>query len=155
MKKFEQIENAYKKYCRSECKDKRNDAKLRLTGYSRRVLIKIDELHGDSRMVDFFVFIDDSNLIIVILEIKGKNFSDTEVKSKFLYGSPKCEEIIENFLKKCTISGFYPIFLVPSVNSRFEWDRLKEFCIMFYKKPYGLILETGVIELSEVIKRWG
>lgn len=154
MPEIECLKKKYSKYEQSKCKEKGSFAKLRLSNYPNKIILKSDTIEKTKKMCDFFVFVKDTIFILVILELKEKNLGCNDVYEKLSNGSILVDSIFNQCclsIKKCI---FYPVLLHHGVRSPSEIKMLRMRKISFKGKKYLIICEEGICELYEIMRKY-
>ncbi|MCQ1537752.1 hypothetical protein FTO68_01930 [Methanocalculus taiwanensis] len=157
MTEIVRIKQTHHAVCIDQCKDRGQKVKLQLQGFKRenRVIIKSDNLCPNKKMCDCFIFIKDNFFIVVVCEIKSKNFSIDDVFEKISNGSYECEKIFNEYVGSGKKFVFYPIFLYESVRSPNDLKILRSKRIRFNgKKDEMIICEEGKKELNFIISKY-
>jgi len=148
------LRTKYSAFEKKECKEPGSFAKLRLKGHRNKIILKADSLENNKKMCDYFVFIHDSNLVIVILELKEKNLKCEDVYKKMENGSFLVSKLHNECCREIKNNSFFPIFLHHGGRWPSEIKMLRKKTISFLGRSHPIICEEGIVELSEIIKNY-
>jgi len=148
------LRRKYSAFEKKECKEKGSFAKLKLSNCQNKIALKSDEMENSKKMCDFFVFTKDSQLILVILELKEKSVGCNYVYEKLSNGAILANSIFDECCNSIKNFDFYPILLHHGARSPTEIKMLRTKAIFFKGKKYFIICEEGICELSEIRKKY-
>jgi len=125
-----------------------------LGGLSRKLALKGEETVDQEKICDYLLFAWDEQVLLGLVELKGKNVDVEDVKTKFNNGARVASMIADRCIGNGQSVAFYPVLLCKSWRGRNEHIVLTQHKVQFQGRNYRLITKECGMKFIDVVRNF-